>query len=185
MDYNVIRSRRKTIAIEIDRVGTVTIRAPYRMPNVTIKSFIQEKQDWIDTHLQKIREGGLDASDVEPIEETVLEELYEEARIDMSERVKHYADIMGVDYGRVTIRCQKTRWGSCSSIGNLNFNCLLMLAPIDVRDYVVIHELAHRKYMNHSKDFWKVVEFVMPDYREKRKWLKTHGDDIMQRIQKR
>ncbi len=89
---------------------------------------------------------------------------------------------MEVDYGRITIRCQKTRWGSCSTKGNLNFNCLLMLAPSDVRDYVIIHELAHRKHMNHSKDFWKEVEIMIPDYKEKRKWLNTYGEDIMRRV---
>ena len=91
---------------------------------------------------------------------------------------------MGVTYGRITIRNQKTRWGSCSAKGNLNFNCLLMLVPEDVRDYVVIHELAHRKYMNHSKNFWHEVESFMPDYNEKRKWLRAHGDELMQRMLK-
>ena len=70
-------------------------------------------------------------------------------------RVKYYADIIGVTYGKITIRNQKTRWGSCSSKGNLNFNCLLMLMPPEVIDYVVVHELCHRKQMNHSKAFWR------------------------------
>ncbi|MDY3888895.1 MAG: M48 family metallopeptidase, partial [Agathobacter sp.] len=83
-------------------------------------------------------------------------------------RVAYFADIMGVDYGRITIRMQKTRWGSCSSKGNLNFNCLLMLAPPEVIDYVVVHELCHRKEMNHSKAFWREVERVLPDYRSRK-----------------
>ena len=158
MNYKLIRSKRKSIAIEIDRAGAVTVRAPYRMPNVAVKAFLEDKQDWIRKHIKKAQETSLEAADIEPL-----------------------AELMGVDYGRVTIRCQKTRWGSCSSKGNLNFNCLLMHVPIDVRDYVIIHELAHRKHMNHSKNFWKEVEIMIPDYKEKRKWLNTYGEEIMQR----
>lgn len=97
-------------------------------------------------------------------------------------KVKNYASLMNVQYGRITIRNQKTRWGSCSSKGNLNFNCLLMLAPDEVVDYVVIHELCHLIEMNHSKAFWKQVEQMMPDYKKHRKWLKDHGNEIMERM---
>ena len=182
MDYKLIRSKRKSIAIEIDRTGTVTVRAPYRMPNVAVKAFIEDKQDWIAKHTRRAQEKALETTDMEPLTEEELDRLYEEARKDIPKRVEYYANLMEVDYGRVTIRCQKTRWGSCSTKGNLNFNCLLMLAPSDVRDYVIIHELAHRKHMNHSKDFWKEVEIMIPDYKEKRKWLNTYGEDIMQRM---
>ena len=88
------------------------------------------------------------------------------------ERVEYYARQMGVSYGRITIREQKTRWGSCSGKGNLNFNWKLTLMPPEVLDYVVVHELAHRREMNHSRDFWKIVEQVLPDYQERRKRLK-------------
>ena len=89
---------------------------------------------------------------------------------------------MNLQYGRITIRNQKTRWGSCSGKGNLNFNCLLMLAPDEIVDYVVVHELCHLIEMNHSKAFWAQVENVLPDYRERRKWLKDHGNEIMRRM---
>ena len=182
MAYNIIRSRRKSIAIEIDRTGEVIVRAPYRMSNADIKAFIDEKQGWIDKHLQRIQVAKEKAKAVEPLTEEQLRRLAEEASEDIPERAEKYADIMGVTFGRITIRNQKTRWGSCSEIGNLNFNCLLMLVPEDVRDYVIIHELAHRKYMNHSADFWKEVELMLPDYKDKRKWLKEHGDEVMQRM---
>lgn len=97
-------------------------------------------------------------------------------------KVVVYSEKMGIGYGRITIRHQKTRWGSCSTKGNLNFNCLLMLTPEYVQDYVIVHELAHRKVMNHSSDFWHVVEGAMPDYKEAKKWLKENGVTIIQRM---
>ena len=95
------------------------------------------------------------------------------------ERVEYFAKVIGVTYGKITVRNQKTRWGSCSSKGNLNFNCLLMLAPPEVLDYVVVHELCHRKQMNHSKAFWLEVEKVLPNYKEVRKWLKEEGSQMI------
>ena len=97
-------------------------------------------------------------------------------------RVAHFASLVGVNYGRITIRNQRTHWGSCSSKGNLNFNCLLMLAPAEVLDYVVVHELCHRKEMNHSARFWTEVEKVIPDYKVHEKWLKTEGSRLMRRM---
>ena len=96
-------------------------------------------------------------------------------------RASYFAKLIGVDYGTITIRKQKTRWGSWSSKGNLKFNCLLMLAPPEVIDYVVVHELCHRKEMNHSKNFWREVEKVIPDYKQSEKWLKDEGTLIMHR----
>ena len=97
------------------------------------------------------------------------------------ERAACYAARIGVRYGRITIRLQKTRWGSCSSKGNLNFNCLLMLAPPEALDSVVVHELCHLKELNHSARFYSEVLRVFPDYRKWQKWLKENGDLIMAR----
>ena len=80
-------------------------------------------------------------------------------------------------YGRITIREQKTRWGSCSSKGNLNFNWKLIRMPEEILDYVVVHELAHRKEMNHSRQFYQTVASVLPDYRQRERWLKEHGGE--------
>ena len=90
----------------------------------------------------------------------------------------YYARNMGVTYGRISIREQKTRWGSCSSVGNLNYNWKLVLMPPGVLDYVVVHELAHRREMNHSAAFWKVVATWMPDYKKYRKWLRDNGNQF-------
>ena len=101
---------------------------------------------------------------------------------EFTERVNHFCKVMDVTVGRITIRNQKTRWGSCSSKGNLNFNCLLMLTPPEVIDYGVVHELCHRKEMNHSGAFWAEVEKVIPSYKEQVKWLKENGGKIIGRM---
>ena len=108
-----------------------------------------------------------------------IDELMKEAKKVIPERVAFFAPLVGVTPGRITIRCQKSRWGSCSARGNLNFNCLLMLAPEEVMDSVVVHELCHLKQMNHSKKFYDEVLRVMPDYRARQKWLKEHGAELL------
>ena len=100
------------------------------------------------------------------------------AREVLGARTGYYARKMGVTYGRISIREQKTRWGSCSSVGNLNYNWKLVLMPPGVLDYVVVHELAHRREMNHSAAFWKVVATWMPDYKKYRKWLRDNGNQF-------
>lgn len=105
----------------------------------------------------------------------VLEAWYRmQARARLSERATHFARVMGVDFGRLTVRDQRTRWGSCSSRGNLNFSWRLILAPDPVLDYVAIHELAHRREMNHGPSFWALVEAHCPNYRAHRAWLRQH-----------
>lgn len=89
---------------------------------------------------------------------------------------------IGVSYGTITVRAQKTRWGSCSAKGNLNFNCLLVLLPENVQRYVVVHELCHRREMNHSQAFWREVAMYCPTYREDRKQLRAMGSELMEKI---
>lgn len=178
----IIRSNRKSIAIEIRPDCSVCVRAPYRMMNGEIHRFLREKNDWIEKHLETMREKQRQLSQVEPLSMKEIRELADQALKVIPPKVAYYAKLLNVSYGRITIRNQKTRWGSCSSKGNLNFNCMLMLTPDEVVDYVVVHELCHRIEMNHSKVFWNLVESVLPDYKERRKWLKEHGAEIMNRI---
>lgn len=185
MEVTVIRSNRKTIALEVKPDLTVTIRVPRYMPEREIRRFLREKETWIKKHVEQQRQRNerYEAQGCKPLTNTELNELAEKAVAYIPQRVAYFAGQMGVTYGRITIRNQKTRWGSCSSKGNLNFNCLLMLTPPQVIDYVVVHELCHRKEMNHSKAFWNEVEQVLPDYKESREWLRDKGAMIICKIQ--
>ena len=181
MKVTVIRSNRKTVAIQVNSDLSVTVRAPRSVSEKDIEEILKKKEAWISKHIEKIKETK-ERFEAEPTEKLTREKviaLAEEALKGIPERVEYFAKVIGVTYGKITIRNQKTRWGSCSSKGNLNFNCLLMLAPPEVLDYVVVHELCHRKQMNHSKAFWLEVEKVLPDYKEARKWLKEEGSQMI------
>lgn len=175
MEYRIIRSRRKTISLQIQPNGEVLVRCPNRMRVQDIRRFVESKADWIQTHLPK--EPLLPA-----FTEAELRTLADRAKAQIPPKVQHFAPLVGVNFGRITIRSQHTRWGSCSAKGNLNFNCLLMLTPPEILDYVVVHELCHRKELNHSPRFWAEVERVLPDYRVSRKWLKENGSQLIARL---
>lgn len=181
MKVTVIRSNRKTVAIQVNSDLSVTVRAPRSASEKDIEEILKKKEAWISKHIEKIKETK-ERVEAEPTEKLTREKviaLAEEALKVIPERVEYFAKVIGVTYGKITVRNQKTRWGSCSSKGNLNFNCLLMLAPPEVLDYVVVHELCHRKQMNHSKAFWLEVEKVLPNYKEVRKWLKEEGSQMI------
>lgn len=178
-EFELIRSSRRTFAVEI-KGGKVIVRAPLRMSKVEIEKFISSKADWIKRHLEVSRQRQV--VPMESFTPEQIQQLADAALQDIPQRVRKYAAIIGVTVGRITIRNQQTRWGSCSSKGNLNFNCLLMLCPEDVRDYVVVHELSHRKELNHSSRFWNEVARVMPDYAACRTWLKDNGAALIRRL---
>lgn len=176
----LIRARRKTLSIRITQEGNLEIRAPLGMPKGEIEAFLKEKAQWIETHRAKVLAEYAQGQEAPLGEEEILT-LAEQMRQRLPEKLNRHAASMGVTFGRVTIRCQQTRWGSCSSRGNLNFNCLLMLAPEEVLDYVVVHELAHRKQMNHSALFWQEVAGECPDYKKSLRWLKDRGGALLSR----
>ena len=178
LPVKVIRSKRKTIEIELRAEG-VLVRAPWRMSDKEIRRFLTEKQNWIEKNWEKLQERRKLLGQQEPYTEAEIRALADRALKVIPEKVKQYAPLVGVDYGRITIRNQRTRWGSCSSKGNLNFNCLLMRLPDEVVDSIVVHELCHRKHMNHSAAFYAEVERVFPEYRKCEKWLKENGSLYM------
>lgn len=114
--------------------------------------------------------------------EEELDEILNRAKVHLPRQIDRYAKEMRVEYNRVFVKKQKTRWGSCSDKGNINLNCLLMVVPLYVRKYVIVHELAHRKEMNHSSRFWKIVADEMPDYQKAIKWLKKNGDTVIGKL---
>lgn len=176
----LIKSNRRSVGITIKPGGEIIIRAPRLMPNAMVMSFVQEKTAWIlKTHEKQGKIQPVILSEQEEKQRNALEKRYRNAAKDyIPKRVEYYHQFTGGHYEKITIRDQKTRWGSCSSTGTLSFSFRLMLAPPRVLDYVVVHELCHLTHMNHSKEFWNMVENILPDYKEHRKWLKENGHTL-------
>ncbi|WP_052446812.1 M48 family metallopeptidase [Candidatus Soleaferrea massiliensis] len=207
--YNLIRSNRKTISIQINRDADVIVRAPKRAPAALIERFLREKEAWIAekrTEMLRLKQAREDF-DIRPGDsvlylgrpyevqlhsgrETVfngscfliprdacnvkaeLIACYRQLALRyLSERAERFAQRMGVSPASVSITAAKTRWGSCSSKGRIHFSFLLIMAPPDAVDYVVVHELAHLLEMNHSARFWNIVAGTLPDYAQRRQSL--------------
>lgn len=182
MEYTLIRSGRRTLALELRGDGTVVVRAPKRVSRAEIERFVQSREDWIQAHRERMAARRESLGAPEKLSPEELRALAERAKTVIPERAAYYAPLVGVSYGRITIRAQRSRWGSCSARGNLNFNCLLLLAPQQVLDSVVVHELCHRREMNHSPRFYAQVLRVFPEYRIWSAWLKEHGAALMARL---
>ena len=178
-NVQVIRSRRSTVSLEIRRDLRVVLRVPLGMPEAEIRRILSQRAGWIEEHLARAAARQGPASQLSPEE---LRDLKARAAADLAARTARFAPRVGVDYGRITVRSQVSRWGSCSAKGSLSFNCLLMLCPPEVRDYVVVHELCHRRQMNHAPAFWAEVERVLPDYRTARRWLRQNGPGLVARL---
>ena len=178
MEYELIRSERKTLALRVEPDGHIQIRAPRRTPLATIERFLREHLDYVEKRRRQIAA----APRVAPMSQEELAALKKRARPVFLARVAYFAPLVGVRWERVAVRSQRSKWGSCSAKGNLNFNCLLLLAPPEVLDYVVVHELCHRRHMDHSRAFWAEVARVLPDYAARRKWLRQNGQSLMARL---
>lgn len=213
----LVRAKRRTIALIIERDGSLTIRAPKRATLQDIHGFIAEKTDWIIRSRAKLKaivphpkkeyvdgerflflgteyelrlvssqrpvlkfDSGftLSASARERGERMFMQWYKMQALTVFSERVNHYAALHGFEPKQVKVNSAKTRWGSCTSTGTINFTWRLVMAPLDVIDYVVLHELAHLKVKNHSPRFWKLVEKICPDFKRQRKWLRDNGEKL-------
>lgn len=225
ISYQIISSKRKTMAIQIKDEGAVIVRTPLSCKPDRVLEFVKAHEVWIYNHYlhqcekNKNRKefvwedgagiliGGMPVcmnirSGTEPgklsvalrdnmlvitgeavssdmIKEAVHQWFMHIARQKFPVRTKYWAKIIGVDYGRITIRGQKTRWGSCSGKGNLNFNWKLLMLPEELMDYVIVHELAHRIEMNHSYRFWEIVETILPDYKGLRRKLKDYESQVI------
>jgi hypothetical protein len=221
IEFEVVFSKRRSMAIKIDANGNIRIYAPEGTSRRTIGDMVSSKADWIMKNLHEIKSAGMQEvkreyadgecftylghdyplllklnPEIEKISLRLCEDsLIMEAPVAdaavirggleawyrfmaaryINARIDYYQSLLDVSPGRVTIRNQKTRWGSCSSKGNLNFNWRLMMAPPEVIDYVVVHELCHLIALNHSKKFWNQLSAILPDYRVRKDWLKKNG----------
>ncbi len=187
MEYTFVRSNRRTIGITIEKDGSIVLRAPIFCSKKRAEEFLYSKQDWIRRTQKKMERQRLlseaEADDqIVPFTKEELDELGKRARKILIPMTEEIAEYMGVKYGRIAIRTQRSRWGSCSSKGNLNFNRLLVLLPENVQRYVVVHELCHLKEMNHSKRFWAEVAKYQPTYKADRKQLKELESALLSRI---
>lgn len=211
----LIRSKRKTLALEISHDGSLIVRAPAKASMDAINVFINKKRSWIRNKQEFARQRHQKALPKEFVNgegffylgeiyklwivsnadvplifkdefllsrdhlsnamEIMLNWYKDQARSMILERVKLYSSIAGIAYNKFNISDARTRWGSCSAKGNMNFSWRLIMAPLRVIDYVVVHELAHQEVKNHSRKFWDKVKAIFPDYEQCRRWLKENG----------
>ena len=167
-EYSLIRSKRRTLSLEITRDLTVLVRAPLRCSRGEIDRFVQQHEDWIVTQLEKQKTRV--QAHPEPTEEQ-RKELIERAKRDLPPKVAHYAAQMGVEPAGISITSARTRFGSCSGKNRLSFTWRLMEYPDEAIDSVVVHELAHIVHKNHGREFYALVESVLPDYKQRKKLL--------------
>ena len=165
-DYTLIRSKRKSVAIQVDENCNITVRAPLRISQKEIDKILLEKKAWLEKTIVLQREKK---NNIKEYSDEDIKLLRKKAKEVLPSKVEYYAEIMQVKPASVKINSAKKRYGSCSGTNNLNFSLYLMDKDERFIDYVVVHELAHIKHHNHSKDFYKFVEQFMPDYKERMK----------------
>jgi len=227
INYEIIRTNRKTMGIIIDNDKNVIVRSPEDTVESKIEEVLKKKTSWILSKLKemdkikpapkkkefmsgeklpylgrryrlevlpseiskpevklyqgkfiinypkKLKEDGEQRR--EEIRYALIEWYREHAKEKINERVEKYKVKLDVEPNNVVVKKQKKRWGSCSSKGNLNFNWRIILAPMSIVDYLVVHELTHLLHDNHSKEFWSTVGSIIPDVKAKREWLKING----------
>ena len=170
MEYSIIYMKRKSVGIRIEN-GGIVVKAPFGVSREFIEKTLDKHKEWIARAIEREkqrRESGT------VTDESEIRRLKSEAKEYFAEKCPEYAEIMGVDYTRINVTSAKTRFGSCSSKGSISFSYLLMLYPEAAREYVIVHELAHRIEMNHSPRFYAVIERYMPDYKKRRELLKNN-----------
>ena len=213
--YQLIRAKRKTIAIYVKEDQSVIVKAPHHVPKKVIEDFVESKRTWIETQQEaraveekedwwekkeiyflgapkkiKIVPTKNNKNRVDLLEEEIiiysndneeaakaflLAELKQQFLNFITPFVDNYCLLLGCKYNKITIRKQKTRWGSCSSKGNLSYNLQLIGAPFETIQYVLLHEVMHLKHFDHSEAFWAGIAKVMPAYKKHQVYLKEHS----------
>ncbi len=168
MEYKVIYSDRRTVSLSVKEEGLI-VRAPYGTPDNRIEKIVNDHLSWIEKSIVKQQKRN---EKYKNLTEEDIKNLRKKAKMVLPQKVQYYAEIMGLKYGRITITSATTRFGSCTGKGNISFSYRLMLYPEEAIDYVVVHELAHLVEMNHSSRFYKIVEGILPDYKERQRMLK-------------
>ena len=168
VEYDIVYSSRRTLSLCI-KDGKLVVRAPYGATRDKIDEALSSHEEWIKENLERQNNKR---ERFERLSDKDIEQLKALAREMLPRKVAYFAEKMGVRYGRITITSAKTRFGSCSSDGDLSFSYRLLMYPNEAIDYVVVHELAHIKEMNHSPRFYAVIEEQLPDYKERKKLLK-------------
>jgi len=171
----IIKSSRRTISLEIKEDGSLVVRAPRFVLKSTIQRFVNEKESWIRKKQNLIRERNKKMKDMPVLDENKIKEYKKKAKKIISQRVEYYAEKFDFKYGKIKINSAKKRWGSCSAINNLNFSWKLVITPLYVLDYVVVHELCHTKEKNHSSLFWVLVLKKYPEYKKAKRYLKENS----------
>ena len=167
--YRIIRSGRKTLALEITREGELVVRAPFRTSSAVIEAFVARHEEWIRTHKAKVLARIAAHREPTTEEEAVLRQ---KAREILPGRVAYFSRLMGVSPARISVTGARTRFGSCSAKGSIAFSFRLMEYPAEAVDYVVVHELAHLVHHNHGKQFYALIASVLPDWKERAALLK-------------
>lgn len=167
-EYRLIRSKRRTLALQI-KDGELTVRAPEGLEKSRIDDFVRRKEPWIRTHIAIQEERSRLHPEPDEAQRQRLRSMAEEI---LPQRVEHFGKITGLRPKQIRINQAKTRFGSCSSKGNICFSWRLMEYPPEAIDYVVLHELCHLRFMDHSANFYALVEQYMPDWKRRREMLK-------------
>lgn len=169
-EINITKSFRKSLSMRFDRKGVLQVKAPIFLTKGQIQAFIEKNASWIEKQEAKKQTSILDPKKISEYKKL--------AREIIPPRVEEFAQKYGFTYTSIRITSAQSRWGSCTSKKTLNFTYRLALAPQEVIDYVIVHELCHLRQMNHSSKFWAEVAAIMPDYKNQEKWLKQNGASI-------
>lgn len=178
----MILSSRASFQLSVTGRGHLIVRMPYYATELEAREMIEKHRSWVEANIALMQERQRIKQQYVPFTQAEKAAMKRKAQQLIPPRIEYFELLLGVDHQSVSYRFQKTRWGSCSRKGGLNFNCLLAACPPEVLDSVVAHELCHRLHMDHSAAFYQDLARICPDYKSCRKWLKEHGDELMNRL---